>query len=433
MQPGLGSTTKPARRSLSRRKRLAFGLILLAATWLLIEGISLLALSMSYGGVTNVRRVLDETGQAGVLRSLAGGGGDVIHPYLGNVRRPGSSAAERGETISEFGFLDVASPLHHKAPDRVIVGILGGSLAEEFAAASLEALERDLRDSSDFSNKELVFVRLALSGYKQPQQLMVVNYLLALGAEFDVLINIDGFNEIVLPPLENVPYKVFTAFPRSWQNFATETGDLAVLRLVGRIAYLRLQTRDAARFFGRPPLRYSPTLNLAWRWYYSRQEQSLVSDINELNLLNLQGRNFAASGPSQNFADDAELLEHCARVWARSSLQIHQLCTAEGIRYFHFLQPNQYVSGSKPMNADERALAIVPGYPAEKYVAAGYPVLQREGARLAGRGVEFTDLTGIFADHPEPVYRDSCCHLNRRGNELLARKIAEVIRGRFAD
>ena len=35
-----------------------------------------------------------------------------------------------------------------------------------------------------------------MPGYKQPQQLMAYNYLLSLGAEFDAVINIDGYNVI---------------------------------------------------------------------------------------------------------------------------------------------------------------------------------------------------------------------------------------------
>jgi len=43
---------------------------------------------------------------------------------------------------------------------------------------------------------------------------MRLNYLLALGARFDLFINLDGFNEVALPPAENIPKGVFLFFPR---------------------------------------------------------------------------------------------------------------------------------------------------------------------------------------------------------------------------
>ena len=43
------------------------------------------------------------------------------------------------------------------------------------------------------------------------------------------------------------------------------------------------------------------------------------------------------------------------------------------------------------------------------------------------RGVRFHDLTRIFENHPETIYRDTCCHVNQRGNELLGEAIAEAI------
>ena len=39
---------------------------------------------------------------------------------------------------------------------------------------------------------------------------------------------------------------------------------------------------------------------------------------------------------------------------------------------------------------------------------------------MTNRGVAYFDLTGIFADNRETLYRNECCHLNGRGNELLA-------------
>jgi hypothetical protein len=44
---------------------------------------------------------------------------------------------------------------------------------------------------------------------------MVLDYAMALGCEFDCVINIDGFNAAVLARTENVPFGMHPIFPRS--------------------------------------------------------------------------------------------------------------------------------------------------------------------------------------------------------------------------
>ena len=48
-----------------------------------------------------------------------------------------------------------------------------------------------------FAGKQIWVVSFALGGYKQPQQLMVLAYYLSLGQPLDVVVNVDGFNEIL--------------------------------------------------------------------------------------------------------------------------------------------------------------------------------------------------------------------------------------------
>jgi hypothetical protein len=76
-------------------------------------------------------------------------------------------------------------------------------------------------------------------------------------------------------------------------------------------------------------------------------------------------------------ADDRALYEYLARVWSESSAQMRRLCEANGIEYYHFLQPNQYVDDSKPLDDGERKVAIRAGHPYQKGVVSGYPLLRQ--------------------------------------------------------
>ena len=46
---------------------------------------------------------------------------------------------------------------------------------------------------------------------------------------------------------------------------------------------------------------------------------------------------------------------------------------------------------------------------------------------MIDQGVNFHDLTMIFANKVEPIYIDTCCHFNKTGNEILGTVIGQAI------
>src|SRR5689334_8838643 len=191
--------TNCRRAPLSRKKRLVFWLLLVAGTYLIVELISHAALWLVFGGWSAAQSLAENDAEPDTMGSGFDYPDEIVHPYLGWVRapRPDARDAAPETAVNDYGFMGDELPLQTRSPEKVIIGIVGGSLAEEFGSKALGILERELKKSADLKGKKLVFIRLALSGYKQPQQLLTVNYLLSLGAQFDILINIDGYNEIV--------------------------------------------------------------------------------------------------------------------------------------------------------------------------------------------------------------------------------------------
>ena len=114
-------------------------------------------------------------------------------------------------------------------------------------------------------------------------------------------------------------------------------------------------------------------------------------------------------------------------IWANASSALSGLCRGKGIRYYHFLQPNQYVPGSKPMGDDEKRVAFNADHPYRRAVETGYPLLIQKGRDLEKEGVPYFDLTQIFAGHPEALYNDDCCHFNQAGIDLMSQSIAAAI------
>lgn len=437
MTPFPTRAVEPSRRSIGLGKRLLFGMVLLCFLYGLAEAGSFAVFWVVEGERLSPSRMHTRLQEVALGRATALGAGlsgnalPTIHPYLGYVLDPkynnDADLAYHGCPVNDYGFLDSADPIHQRARNRVIIGITGASVAYYFSVQGTQTLEQELKKSSAFADKEIVWVRMALGGYKQPQQLMALNYLLAQGAQFDILINLDGFNEVALSPVEDVALGVHPSFPRLWNQLVVGQHDLEVRRRSGKISYLQETRQQWARQFCRLPGAYSASLFLIWKVRDHYLNRSLSQETQLLQSHNPESKPFCARGPMTHFASDEAMYEAIADLWKRSSLQLERLCRANGIRYYHFLQPNQYVAGSKPMGPEERKIAYLEAHLYAKGVVNGYPWLLRKSTELIAEGVRFHDLSMVFATVKEPLYVDNACHFNARGNEIMAPTIAKAI------
>jgi hypothetical protein len=225
---------------------------------------------------------------------------------------------------------------------------------------------------------------------------------------------------------------VSCSFPRNWPFYASKALDGPVLAQVGRISFLREQ----AMLMENPPagiLGRSRFLALVRRIASRRLTARANAENEKLKILMRDhAGDCRLSGPFTKPASEAEFLEECAGLWESCSLQMDRLCKANGIRYLHLLQPNQYVPGTKPLSREELATAYLgEDYPYRQAVERGYGLLIEDGRRLKRQGVEFFDLTDMFAKETRTVYSDTCCHVNDLGNTLLEEKICGLLRDFF--
>ena len=418
-------------------KRALFAVVLLLGLWGAAEALSALTLVVTGEGpgAAQGRRDAAAKGASAVLAPGAGGARaatvaeEALHPYVGFVlnRDDRATYAARGVQVNEQGFFG-PDPIQKRGPDRVIVAILGGSVAMLLIDRdTFPDLARELGAIPRFAGKQLVVLNLALGGFKQPQQLTLMSYLLTAGAEFDVVVNLDGFNEVALPAGENAAAGVSPLYPRGWSLRVRDVPTVAARRLVGEITYLERSRRDWAKLAARPPWRWSLAATLAWQLNDRELDRRVGAARRKLPAASAAAASFESAGPSSPTRSEEETYEELAATWRRGSVLLGQLCAANGISYYHFLQPNQYQPGSKVLTAEERRVAIVDDHPYRRPVERGYPALIRAGAGLAAQGVRFVDLSRAFAGVAEPIYTDPCCHMNARGRSLLARRIGAAI------
>lgn len=153
----------------------------------------------------------------------------AVHPYLGYVADP-----DRAPGISADGF--PGDPFRSRSGGEAVVALIGGSVANQLALTP--HLAREIARSAWAGGRPVRVVNLTMGGYRQPQQLLELTYLLARGARFDAVVSVDGFNEVALPMAENAPNGVSLFYPRQWHLLLGGAGNRDRDLLVGRIAVL---------------------------------------------------------------------------------------------------------------------------------------------------------------------------------------------------
>ncbi|MEY4951531.1 MAG: hypothetical protein RL698_3742 [Pseudomonadota bacterium] len=359
----------------------------------------------------------------------------ALHPYLGVLRDPAVALepppGDPGLPVSAFGFVDDKSPIVEASPDRLVVGLFGGAVAWRVSKDGAAAIEAALARVPALRGRKLVLVRTAIDGGKQPQQLLALTWLLSLGAHFDAVVDLDGYDEVVVAVRANAARGVNLAYPGGWDLQFARFQDPVRGRLDGEIATMTRLRGWWAEAFLLPQLRSSALATLVWRAGDDAIARKTVDRRLELadrgGQLDQRRHSFAEHGPPQAYPSEDAMMADLVRVWRESSLQMHRLAAANGILYFHFLQPTPYFPGSKPMTAAERRVALLPDGIEARSVARAYPMLRDAALDLRAAGVRFHDLSGAFEGQEAPLFVDQDGRINERGAAILGRRVGEAM------
>lgn len=431
-------------RPRSRRQRLVFSLATALLVYLAVEGLAFAAYAVatgeafSFSGFEPRRRKAAETPiDAGaaidaetILDPADWRAGHIPHPFVGFVRSPHAEP-----WINSHGFYGWEPFAEAGDPGVVQVAVTGGSFAAQMAATTEQRLRAGLEALPAFAGRRVVIVNLAMGGMKQPQQLAALSYFESLGGRYRLVLNIDGYNELVLSA-KNAERGIYPHYPGLWHFHLSQLPDLQVQRLIGESSLLGRIRRKLAR--GLAPVRFSVLANVAWvsvDRYLENRQAKLANQADRRLADRRDGEGDTLPdyirGPAFDLATGAALYTEVARVWGRASVSINDWLCARGDRYLHALQPNLHLDGTKPLSPEERAAGARSRD--RPTVVEGYPYLQREGARLAAAGLPFVDLTTVLAEHPETLYTDGCCHLSAAGYGLVAAAIVAELKARLTD
>lgn len=350
----------------------------------------------------------------------------VLHPFLGFVRDPAIPAPNASTPpVNASGFR--RWPEEESRVDAYTVAIFGGSTAERFSYRARQTLLEPMARLQIAPGRQTRILNFAVGGFKQPQQLAALAYLLSNGEHPDVVLNLDGQNEVMLSMADNLSRGINPFYPRFWSGAVQDVPSAYQLQLMSEAAALRRSRSKLADSCSGRWLRHSAVCRLIAEARDARLARRQTEIAQRLEPSAPGQRGLGQLGPPYPARPPAETYAELAAHWARCSVLMARLCEANGIAYAHVLLPSQYVAGSKPMLPAEKSLVFHPTTGYGPFALAGYPYLIAEGKKLPGRGVAFRDLTQVFQSTTEQIYVDDCCHVNERGNAILGEAIARLL------
>ena len=394
---------------------------------------SMIGESFSRSKIRNEIRTISEENLINETQQRQFMGIHVLHPYLGYGKNK-----ETRKQANDYAMIG-PDPIVKKSANSINIAITGGSVANHFYGQSKLFIE-ELKKYPKFKDKDINIICLALEGYKQPQQLIALNYFNFLGAEYDIFLNIDGYNDLVLSYNENLASGVNPYFPRTWNLYAKKTLNPQSSVVLGEMNLLKQEQVNKARFYNKFPFNFSNFLMTLWSVSNKKIKNQIARLSHEYQSLSTSTKvGFQEGGPQLNFANESQAINDIIEKWSVASRLMAQTCKANGTEYYHFLQPNQYVVDSKWFSDQEKKTAYINALPGDKSQNLDYrngQLVEKNYAAMLSKGKEsadknsysFTDLTMIFKNTKESVYQDFCCHLNKTGNQVMAEAIAKAIK-----
>ncbi|MDJ1176194.1 hypothetical protein [Roseofilum capinflatum] len=366
---------------------------------------------------------------------------EILHPFFGYISKPGSGFGgfefQSVFHANNYGLVSqVNYPYIRQNSNQVLVGIFGGSVATFYYMNEIEnpTLTRTLQTLPQFSDKEIVLLNFAQGGYKQPQQLLTLNYFLSQGQELDLVINIDGFNEVAIAN-NNVKKNIAPSMPSALQvmplvQLANNNLSTAQMKIMLEVIEIKDKLKESLQ------AQKDCALSLCYAWeqirsrvliknYYDRlkdfEDRRKKSTTPDESLIYLQP--WESQGRQTDY-------ERMSQIWVQSSLAMYSVLQSQNIPYFHVLQPNQYHSTQRQFSPEEQQQFAPENNTRNPYVdgvTSGYPYLVAASEKLLDTGVYFVNGVTAFDSETDTVYIDTCCHYNQKGRNIFANFVASQI------
>lgn len=358
-----------------------------------------------------------------------------FHPFFGFIQNP-SPDFRPGFKINNYGFISPYDyPFKKFKKNQFVIGIFGGSVASDFSIFQIQnkILPEYLKQVPGLQDKEFVILSFATGGYKQPQQLLILNYFLALGQELDLVVNIDGFNEVALSNLNN-KNQINLAMPSIQHispltSLANNSLSIEAMQATIRIKENKTRINEGLESLQHCSLAACDALTsvyvqnlvnnyrkdvIAFEKERSKKQQDEEGSVIFIN-------------KNKSILEDSAAFEQMAWNWAKSSIFMHKILSASNVPYFQVLQPNQYYQTKRVFGEAEKRIAFNKETPYAKAVKLGYPAILGKFPNLQKNNINILNGVKVFDKTKDTVYVDSCCHYNQAGEVIFSNYVGSSI------
>ena len=256
-----------------------------------------------------------------------------------------------------------------------------------------------------------------------------------MGQKFDLVINIDGFNEVALANINNQNGLDFvmpsSSHVQALTGLANNSLSTRALKTLLRIKDNKPKIKNALETLKDCPL---ASCNAVMSLYLEDLVNNYRRDVARFERYRQKPSEEGSPAESVIYfymqdpiLTDAKLFPKIANHWAKSSILIHEVLKENNIPYFHILQPNQYYPTKRVFSEAEKKVAFSQDSPYQDAVKKGYPLLLKEVNELKANQINFFDGVAILDDTKEPAYIDNCCHYQKIGENILSNFVADSV------
>jgi hypothetical protein len=356
-----------------------------------------------------------------------------FHPFFGFIQKP-SADFRPGFKVNNYGFISPYDyPFKKTKKNQFFIGVFGGSVASDYAIFQVQnkILPKYLKQLPGLKDREFVILSFATGGYKQPQQLLILNYFLALGQELDMVVNIDGFNEVALSNLNN-KNQIDLAMPSLQHilpltNLANNSLSIKAMKATVRIQENKAKINQALTTLQNCTLAACDAFTSVYIQNLVNNYKTDVIKFEQARTKQQDGGSVIYINTNKSVLQDSVAFEQMAQNWAKSSIFMHKVLSASNVPYFQVLQPNQYYQTKRVFGEAEKQIAFNQETPYAKAVEIGYPALFKKFPNLAKNHIDILNGVKVFDKTKDAVYVDSCCHYNKAGEVIFSNYVGSYI------
>ena len=360
-----------------------------------------------------------------------------LHPYFGYTGPYSVPGGPMVNPTNNLGFIDSQRRVVPFKPDPkdFVIFVFGGSIATRLVNNSMRGtpLEQALQKLPQLKGRNVVLYNMSQGPAKQPQQLMALAFLIALGQHIDLVLNLDGTLEFV-SGISNLESGIDPIFPPAEIMLAIgnelappDASSADYYELAYGVSHARAESKRYRLLLDSSTSGIGYVKNRFFKAFY---DQSLARKLSVYS--QTAGKAAGGQGVRKRLGLDMTITTSRERVvedifdtWVRCSDLMKVMATSAGATYLSIVLPSPHGS-RKVLTESEKAVLFMPeANHIRQSSSAGHAMIESRGEMLKSRGMILA--TDIFDKVTDDIYIDSTGHLGKLGETMLADFVADQV------